>query len=223
MHVRHTRISTLFYDTQVNFLAHVYLARGVPDAIVGQLCGDFVRGKDLAHFPPAIAQGIRVHRAVDSYTDRHPLNLQARELFASPHRRFAGIITDVVYDHYLALEWDNYSDVSLEEYETTVKVALQARYALLPPRLQRFTEFLQTENILQNNLYQAKIELTLQRLSARRASMKPLATASSSLWQNNDQLKGLFDQFFPELISQTIEIQNRITEQQIATGALDDD
>lgn len=193
----------------MNFLAHVYLANGDPDSIVGQLCGDFVRGTDLARFPKTIAQAIRVHRAVDTYTDRHPLNLQARQLFETPHRRYAGIITDVAYDHYLALDWESYCDVPLQEYVALVNESLVERYSVLPENLQRFVPYLKSEKILENNFYPAHIELTLERLSRRRSSMKPLATAAPVLWQNSDRLKRLFDDFFPQLIVHTRELQNK--------------
>ncbi len=193
----------------MNFLAHVYLANGDPDSIVGQLCGDFVRGTDLARFPTAIAQAIRVHRAVDTYTDRHPLNRQARQLFEAPHRRYAGIITDVAYDHYLALEWQSYCDVPLPEYVALVNESLASRYSVLPENLQRFLPYLKSEKILQNNYYPAHIELTLERISRRRDSMKPLATAAPLLWQNSDRLKHLFDDFFPQLIAHTRELQKK--------------
>ncbi len=200
----------LFYHTQVNFLAHVFLANGEPDAIVGQLCGDFVRGSQLHHYPQAIVHGIQVHRAVDSYTDQHPLNREARELFESPHRRYAGIICDVVYDHFLALDWDQYSDVPLADYAALVDESLQNQTHVLPERLRNFMPYLRSEKILQSNTDQAHIELTLKRISARRKSMAPLATASESLWQNREALHQIFNQFFPELINHTRQVQQQV-------------
>jgi len=204
----------------VNFLAHVFLANSDPDSIVGQLCGDFIRGSDLDHFPAAVVRGIKVHRAVDSFTDKHPVNLQARQLFSAPHRRYAGIITDVAYDHYLALDWRNYSDIPLQEYSTLVDQSLSSRFAVLPESLQRFAPYLQSEKILQNNIHRAHIELTLERISLRRKSMAPLATAAPSLWLNNDQLKYHFDRFFPELIEYTKGVQYKLQAETSVQGAI---
>lgn len=209
MHAKVTRPVTLIYDTTVNFLAHAFLANGDTDAIVGQLCGDFVRGADLSRFPHGIASGIRVHRAIDSYTDQHPLNLQARELFDAPYRRYAGIITDVAYDHYLALDWQHYCDTPLPDYAQLVQRALLARHELLPESLQNFSTYLESENILQNNTSRAHIEITLERISRRRASMSVLGGAAPSLWRNSAALKALFDDFFPQLISYSSELHTK--------------
>ena len=185
----------------MNFLAHVFLGNAQPSAIVGQLCGDFVRGSALDGFSVPVQAAIRHHRAVDSFTDRHEINLAARELFSSPHRRFAGIIVDVVYDHFLAMDWDRYSDVPLEQYVALVHESLASHQSMLPATLKRFAPILESEEILQNNRHRAHIDLTLRRLSQRRKSMQPLATAAPHLWRNEARLKQAFDEFFPELIA----------------------
>ena len=191
----------------MNFLAHVFLANGDPDAIVGQLCGDFVRGSQLHGYPQAIVHGIHVHRAVDSFTDQHPLNRQARGLFESPYRRFAGIICDVVYDHFLALDWDQHCDMPLPEYAALVDESLLRQSHVLPQRLVNFMPYLRSEKILQSNSDPSHIDLTLERIAGRRKSMAPLASASTVLWQHRDPLHEIFRQFFPELIQHTREVQ----------------
>ena len=185
----------------VNFLAHVFLANAQPAAIVGQLCGDFVRGSKLNGFSAPVEAAIRHHRAVDTFTDRHPLNAAARGLFSAPHRRFAGIIVDVVYDHFLATDWSKYCDTPLEQYVDLVHQSLAAHQQMLPENLKRFAPVLRAERILQNNKHREHVDLTLGRLSQRRPSMRPLATASPSLWRNEVELKRTFDAFFPELIT----------------------
>ncbi len=185
----------------MNFLAHVFLGNAQPSAIVGQLCGDFVRGSKLDGFSEPVQAAIRHHRSVDSYTDRHEINLGARELFASPHRRFAGIIVDVVYDHFLATDWDTYSDVPLQEYVDLVHESLASHESMLPDNLKRFAPILQSQKILQNNQHRSHIDLTLKRLSQRRKSMLPLASAAPFLWQRETELKRAFDAFFPQLIA----------------------
>ena len=147
---------------------------------------------------------------MDSFTDKHPLNQQARALFESPHRRYAGIICDVAYDHFLALDWHHYSDMPLAEYAALVDESLQNRAHVLPQRLREFMPYLASEKILQRNTRQPHIDLTLERISLRRKSMAPLATASPALWENRDALYEIFNQFFPQLISHSREVQQQV-------------
>lgn len=205
----------LIYDTGVNLLAHAFLADGDPDRIVGQLCGDFVRGSDLSAFAVAIQAGIQSHRAVDSFTDKHPENIAARNLFEPPHRRFAGIAVDVVYDYFLANDWQKYTDIPLQEYTALVTRSLQEQFQVLPDGLQRFTGLLEAEDTLYRNLQRSHIELTLQRIAGRRKSLAPLATIAPHVWQQEPALRRSFDGFFPQLISYTRSYQKKLATQKL--------
>lgn len=192
----------MFYDSGVNFLAHVYFADGYSPHIVGQLLGDFVRGRSLEQFPADVAQAIRTHRAIDSYTDKHPLSRQARNLFEPPVRRYAGIVVDVIYDHFLARQWDQYCDIGLSEYAALVHAALAEHADILPDGARRFAAFMLTDELLAGNLHRHRIDLTLQRIAARRPGLAPLAEASAPMWRHEDQLQQIFNQFFPQLRQQ---------------------
>lgn len=191
----------------MNLLAHAFLANADPERIVGQLCGDFVRGSNLDAYPGPIQAGIRCHRAVDSYTDQHLVNLTARNLFESPHRRFAGIAVDIIYDYFLANSWARYSTVSLREYTELVDRALQKHHQKLPAGLQRFAGLLASEGTLYRNLDRDHIDLTLYRISKRHKSFTPLASIAPLMWQQEAALRDAFDRFFPELVSYTLEYQ----------------
>lgn len=184
----------------MNFLAHSMFAQLDQEVIVGQFCGDFVRGSQLDEYPAGIQRGIRLHRKIDSYTDTHPVNLQARNLFAPPYRRFASILTDVVYDHYLARDWSRYSDRALEEHIVLVHCALEDHFEVLPARLQRFARLLIDENLLHSYLSFDAVELALSRLSWRSERFKVLASAGAVLRREDQALSLSFAHFFPDLI-----------------------
>ncbi|MBD3894402.1 DUF479 domain-containing protein [Halomonas sp. ML-15] len=87
----------------MNFLAHAWLARhGSDDFLYGNLIADGVKGSDLSDWSAATAAGIRHHRRVDAWVDRHPQVLAARHRAPRAQRRYAGIALDLVWDHFLA-------------------------------------------------------------------------------------------------------------------------
>ncbi len=185
----------------VNFLAHSLFAQGHSERMAGQFAGDFVRGSDLSNFSDGIQLGIRMHRFIDHYTDHHPKAVAVRQIFQPPVRRFAGIVTDVVFDHYLALDWGKYSAVSLAEHVEHVHQALQAHRHQLPDRLQRFAAFIQREGVLESNITFNSVTLTLQRLSKRSARFAPIVEGGSVALANEAELKAVFDEFFPDLLA----------------------
>ncbi len=184
----------------MNFLAHTLFAQGNAERIAGQFCGDFIRGSDLSHYPEGIQQGIRRHRRIDAYTDRHPTVKATHSVFEPPVRRFAGIITDVVFDHFLATNWDSYSAVPLEQHVASVHDALNTMHDQLPADLQRFSNFLQRENVLLGNLHFSGVEITLERLSKRTPRFAPMALGAGIARQHEAMLLEAFNEFFPDLI-----------------------
>ena len=92
----------------MNYLAHVFLAGPAPADRVGGLIGDFVKGV-LDPPPPgldaALIDGVRLHRSIDSFADRHPAFQRSRARVSAARRRVSGIMVDLFYDHFLARHW----------------------------------------------------------------------------------------------------------------------
>ncbi|GEK74128.1 MULTISPECIES: acyl carrier protein phosphodiesterase [Halomonas] len=87
----------------MNFLAHGWLARGGnDDFLYGNLIADGVKGVDLDAWGSGVAAGIRHHRRVDAYIDRHPVLLEVKARAPRDGRRVAGIALDLMWDHCLA-------------------------------------------------------------------------------------------------------------------------
>ena len=53
----------------MNYLAHLFLAGGSPESLIGNLAGDFVKGALGDRFTPGIREGIMQHRRIDAFTD----------------------------------------------------------------------------------------------------------------------------------------------------------
>ncbi len=184
----------------MNFLAHTLFANGDPELIVGQYCGDFVRGNRIEHFPHRVQQGIRMHRAIDQYTDAHAANLTARNAFEKPYRRFAGIITDVVYDHYLARNWRDYSDIALQDHAEIVYSALQEHDEILPSSLRRFARVVTERNMLVSYQQFEAVDVALNQISKKSTRFSVLASAAAVARDREGVLETCFQEFFPDLV-----------------------
>lgn len=108
----------------MNYLAHLQLARVSNTSPAGNLLGDFVKGPVPAGLSAELALGIRLHRRVDVFTDRHAEHHAAVACFSAPWRRFGGIVVDLVYDHFLIRHWARFNAQPLDEF-------LEQNYAAL--------------------------------------------------------------------------------------------
>ena len=104
----------------MNFLAHFALSNKDQNLSIGSFLGDFVKGRLSGQYNQEIEIGIKFHRAVDAYTDQHLLTRLSKERFGTRFRRIGGIMTDIAYDHLLALSWDSFYDEPLSSFSKRV-------------------------------------------------------------------------------------------------------
>jgi len=132
----------------MNFLAHALLAGDDDDDRIGGLMGDFVKGFLPAGLPPALASGVALHRAIDSFADRHPAFAASRSRISATRRRVAGVLVDRFDDHLLARDWANYGAGSLDDYTAGIYAALQRYRGVLPAPAEAVANRMQTNDWL---------------------------------------------------------------------------
>ncbi len=208
----------------MNFLAHLYLAepRGVASgaAMVGNLLPDFVRGRERLDLNPQVAAGAHRHRAVDRFTDGHAMFLRSRrritdrlhdlaaaepDAVAVPGARYAGILTDVFYDHVLSLAWSTYHAMPRETFIATAHERLAESRAVTPTPMRRALSLMIEQDWLSTYASTDGLTLTLERMSRRFTERfgreVRLQRAVAML---PDLVPGLgedFEAFFPDLIA----------------------
>ena len=183
----------------MNYLAHFYLAEQSSEGLIGSLLGDFVKGRLEGRFSAGVRRGIALHRAIDSFTDAHPRHLRSRNRISSERRRYAGVIVDVCYDHFLCRHWSQYSDESLDDFTERVYGVLQEHRQELPERLQRIVTRMIAGDWLRSYAELDNVGLALDGIARRIERRNPLAGAQSEIEANYAALDGDFRDFFPEL------------------------
>ncbi len=200
----------------MNYLAHLLLAEATPEAWVGNLLGDFVKGAvgDLGdRYPVAIRQGILLHRQIDAFTDAHPVVQTSKARIAPERRRFAGVLVDMFYDHFLARHWQDYASIALPEFAEQVYHALQTHEVILPERLQRVLPDIIRQNWLTSYQDIDGIAYALQRMSRRIHRTNPLALGIVDLQTHYDGLEADFRAFWPEVVGyvNTLQARSRVS------------
>lgn len=184
----------------MNYLAHIFLARHSADAQFGALLGDFVKPGRDRDFALETQREIILHRKVDSFTDAHRLNLQARALFTDGRRRYAGILLDVFYDHVLAKHWHRYSDLHFTQFVQDFYGSLMQRSALFPEHLQYAAPKMVEQDWISSYTEFEGVRTAIQRMSHRLTrNGNLLRDGLQDLEQHYSALSDTFFEFFPEL------------------------
>ena len=182
----------------MNYLAHAYLSFSIPEIVVGNLISDFVKGKKKLDYPESIQKGIVLHRAIDTFTDEHEVTRQAKTFFRPDYGLYAGALTDVVYDHFLANDSQAFPG-GLAAFAENTYEQLAPFQPLFPEKFARMWPYMRSQNWLYNYRTQEGIFHSFAGLSRRAAYMPSPEKACQVFETCYKELEACYSLFFPEL------------------------
>ncbi|WP_346237396.1 ACP phosphodiesterase [Niabella insulamsoli] len=132
----------------MNYLAHAYLSYGHNEILLGNMISDFVKGKEQYSFPEEVHKGILLHRAIDEFTDNHPVTKEAKEVFRPAYRLYSGAFIDVAFDHFLSSDEYIFPNDTLFDFSINTYEKLEPQSALMPHRFRHMFFYMKLENWL---------------------------------------------------------------------------
>jgi acyl carrier protein phosphodiesterase len=183
----------------MNFLAHLHLSGNNPEIICGNFIGDGVKGKQALEYPQTVQQGIALHRFIDHYTDTHPVTAEARKIIRPQFRKYAGVVLDMYFDHFLGVHWPNHHDDELEDFVPHVHKVLNSFEEQMPAKTQRFFHYMKMHNWLLNYRELDALSRVFEGMASRTAFESNMENAVPVLKQHYSEMEMAFDTFFPEL------------------------
>lgn len=187
----------------MNFLAHFHLAWPDEGLLAGALEGDFHKGPVGSALAPDLAEGIRLHRAIDAFTDNHPQVIALREQFPASLRRYAGILIDLSFDHFLSLHWGRYSELELQTFTRRVHLALENRSMQLSSGSLQMLQALRSHDLLNRYHEWSLVTASAQRVGERFRFNRsnPLLDVEQGLSPLKSDLERAFIAFYPDLMA----------------------
>jgi len=182
----------------VNYLAHLYLSPPDEDAWLGALLGDFVKGPLGDRYRGPVAAAIALHRRLDAYTDAHAAVQRSRSRVSAARRRYAGIMIDMFYDHFLARSWAEFHAEPLGAFSARVYAVLGRRHAELPARLQSVAPRMAASDWLGSYASTASIGHALEGIGTRLRRANRLGGAGEELLADYAGFEADFRAFLPE-------------------------
>lgn len=194
----------------MNFLAHFFLSRRIENIVVGNFLGDFVRGNKYKEYPEEIAKGILLHRNIDTFTDKHPIVLQTNKRLHADFGKYAPVITDIYYDHFLGKHFDTYNfenqskidlqQTNLSNFSFFIYQTLEKNYEILPSLAQQVFVRMKEQDWLTHYATLYGMEQSLNGLSHRAKYATNLHESFDFLKQNYSSIEQDFLLFFPDIM-----------------------
>lgn len=187
------------YIGTMNYLAHAYLSFGNSEILAGNMISDFVKGKKKFDYAVNIQHGIMLHRMIDTFTDVHPATKTAITFFKPAVGAYAGAFVDVVYDHFLANDKNEFPGNSLEDFATGIYSKLSSFYNVLPERFQKMLRYMIDQNWLLNYRETKGIESSFGGVFRRAKYLDYTEDAFTCFKENYTALNDCYKSFFPDV------------------------
>lgn len=189
----------------MNYLAHFYLSFEQEPLVLGNLLGDFARGR-LDHlrndrYNSAIKQGILLHRQIDSFTDTHPVGQACRQALPAHFGKYKGVVMDMYFDYFLAKHFHEYHSLSLRHFTIWVYGILENHREMLPENALGLVDSMIKYDWLYNYQFNEGMNRSFVGMSRRYPFLAGIEQAGPELLTNEKLYESYFRSFFPDLIS----------------------
>ncbi|MFN4762637.1 ACP phosphodiesterase [Gillisia sp. Q332] len=183
----------------MNYLAHIYLSGEDEQLKIGNFIADSVKGSKFIGFPEKVKNGIILHRAIDTFTDSHPVVKKSVHRLFPVYSHYSAVIIDILYDHFLAANWSEYSNVPLEKYVAEFYELLNENFELLPKRVKHFLPYMIRDNWLLNYATIEGIGKILFQMDQRTKNRSQMQLATTELKLYYSEFEEEFRSFFTDL------------------------
>jgi len=185
----------------MNYLAHIYLSGKNDLVTIGNFIADGIKGKDYKKYSKDIQIGILLHRNIDTFTDSHKTVRKSTKRLHEKYGHYSGVIVDILYDHFLAKNWNIYSNTPLKTYINTFYDSLEDHYEILPMRIQKMMPYMITDNWLLSYASIDGISRVLEGMNRRTKNRSGMDKAIHELEEFYKEFESEFTVFFTELIA----------------------
>lgn len=183
----------------MNFLAHIYLSFEDDEITIGNFIADSIRGNKYKHLPKKIQKGITLHRHIDTFTDAHKTVRKSTKKLHVNYGHYSGVIVDIFYDHFLAKNWNNYSDTPLDEFVEKFYDLLEDNYLILPENTKRMMPYMIADNWILSYASLTGISKVLDGMNRRTKNKSKMNFAIVDLKEHYNEFEDEFTSFFEEL------------------------
>lgn len=188
----------------MNILAHAYLSDRNDDWLIGNFIGDFIKGDPASprhKLRTGEIDGVRIHRAIDAFTDSHPAVAAVRDLLRPRCHKYAGVAVDVFFDYVLATSFTALTGEQLPVFTAYFYTTLQKHTDRLPAPAHRMLDAMVRYDWITSYQTTTGIDRALNGIARRTPYVSGLDTAVEDLIRFDGPIRAEFNWFWPELVA----------------------
>lgn len=186
----------------MNYLAHAFLSGTDKELLLGNMIGDFVKGKHYNQYALGVQKGISFHRHLDTYTDEHKTIRAAKKILRESNIKNAGIFIDIIFDHFLAQDDEHFpTAISLKKFTESVLGEVQNGFPIFSEEMKKYFGYMIQYNWLYHYRFRDGIEKTIMGFLKRHPHIGNGDEVVFALFNNYSALHEQYSIFMPDVIA----------------------
>jgi len=185
----------------LNYLAHCFLSCSTEEIIIGNFIADSINRRSSLTFSPGITKGIELHKKIDSSTDNHPRVKEAVLMLREKHGKYAPVVTDIIWDYYLANNWSLFANESLEDFTIRTYNIFRKYKSQMPARMSKNIDSMIAEDFLLRYRTLEGLKISFAYMDRRTKFPSNFVGAIDDIEEHHETFNTLFKAFFPDLIA----------------------
>jgi len=185
----------------LNYLAHCFLSCSTEEILIGNFIADSINRRSSLTFSPEITKGIELHKKIDSSTDNHPRVKEAVLMLREKHGKYAPVVSDIMWDYYLAKNWSLYANESLEDFTCRTYNIFRKYKSQMPARMSNNIDSMIAENFLMRYKTLEGLKISFAYMDRRTKFPSNFVGAVGDIKKHHKTFNTLFKAFFPDLIA----------------------
>lgn len=187
----------------MNYLAHLVLSGNDTEILTGNLMGDFLTRSQLAGKSEKFRIGYDLHMFIDRYTDADKQVDEVIDLFRQKHGKYATVITDIIFDYFLCVNWQRFYSIDFDEYMNGVYVQIDSQLHLLPEKVSRLLRRMISGNFIEKYRTLHGLEFIMDKMDQRASFPAGFVHSLTLVKENEDYINERFLEFYTRLKSAT--------------------
>ena len=197
----------------MNILIHLFFSQNDENIILGNFIADYIRGINrIKGYPPQIQSGIKLHQWIDNYSDNNLIVKKSISIFSPLLKHYAPVAVDVIYDHFMSNNWENFSKKSLFNTIDEFYIILENNYNILPNKAKRAVDHMIKNNWLMMYKDLSGLKNIFEWMDTRASFEANLTNSIEILEEYYSEIENDFLSFINTMIIDFDKIQSDINE-----------
>jgi len=179
----------------------MHLSCNNENLLIGNFMTDFLDLKGTRALPIQFHEGVKLHRLIDSFTDNHPSVSKANLLFHSVHHKYAPVVTDILFDYFLAKNWVKYDHRSLNDFFDGIYKVVLSNLDLLSNNKRFGILRMIDDDFLRKYTTIEGLDFVFAKMDLRSKYEANFKLATQSLLAHENELDMLFMEFYPDIVN----------------------